>query len=178
MLRKVISGGQTGADRAGLEAAKVLGIQTGGTTMPGFMTSKGPDYALRDKFGLREVQSSNWLLTSQHLAIRTRKNVENSDGTIIFRTAASPGSDLTISLCQERNKPLLIIYDLRDFRYDENRNVIIDFIKANNIVTLNVAGHRNDKTAGMIGYQEAVQKVLVAALFWVREGAALPQFQL
>lgn len=54
-IEKVISGGQTGADRAALEAAAKLGVPTGGWAPPGFLTSRGKDFALRDQFHLKEI---------------------------------------------------------------------------------------------------------------------------
>ena len=52
-LSKIISGGQTGADRAGLEVAKRLGYETGGTVPRGYKTSTGPDPTLKE-FGVVE----------------------------------------------------------------------------------------------------------------------------
>jgi hypothetical protein len=52
MLRKIISGGQTGADIAGLDAAVLLHIPTGGTVMKGFKTESGPNFELGYKYGL------------------------------------------------------------------------------------------------------------------------------
>ncbi|KAL6067628.1 Molybdenum carrier, variant 4 [Balamuthia mandrillaris] len=49
---KIISGGQTGADRAGLEAGRLLGIATGGTAPSNFLTERGPDQTLKRLFGL------------------------------------------------------------------------------------------------------------------------------
>ena len=54
MLAKIISGGQTGADTGGLLAGKRLGIKTGGTAPPRFMTDAGTNYALHLSFGLVE----------------------------------------------------------------------------------------------------------------------------
>lgn len=82
-LRQVISGGQTGADRAGLECARDLGLETGGTAPKGYRTENGPDVSLRD-FGLVESHSASY-------PDRTRANVRNSDATIWFGTVDSPG---------------------------------------------------------------------------------------
>lgn len=56
LLRKVISGGQTGADRAGLEVAHKLGLETGGWAPSGYVTSLGRDRSLGTKFGLKELR--------------------------------------------------------------------------------------------------------------------------
>ncbi len=54
-LREIISGGQTGADQAGLYVGKMLGLKTGGVAPPHFMTHEGPNpELLRDEYGLVE----------------------------------------------------------------------------------------------------------------------------
>ncbi|GAH86529.1 unnamed protein product, partial [marine sediment metagenome] len=92
LVKKVISGGQTGVDQAGLEAAKELGIKTGGYIPRGFLTENGSDYSLK-KFNLTEMKSTSYV-------IRSIFNVDNSDGTIAFRLKSSPGTDKTIGYCQ------------------------------------------------------------------------------
>ena len=57
LLEKVISGGQKGADKAGIEAAWFYGIPTGGVAPAGFMTANGPDLSLRDQYGLIELEN-------------------------------------------------------------------------------------------------------------------------
>lgn len=61
LVEKIISGGQTGADRGGLEAARTLGIPTGGTAPRGYLTETGPDESLRE-FGLTESKSSAYVV--------------------------------------------------------------------------------------------------------------------
>ena len=58
-IKKVISGGQTGADRAGLEAAKKAGIETGGYCPKDYLTEKGPDKSLKG-FGLIETETREY----------------------------------------------------------------------------------------------------------------------
>ena len=58
LLRMVISGGQSGADRAALEAARDLGINTGGWAPESFKTTSGTDLSLRDTFKLKELKAS------------------------------------------------------------------------------------------------------------------------
>lgn len=126
MVTKVISGGQTGVDRTGLEVAFRLGLETGGTAPKGYRTENGSDYTLRDVYHLRESWSSAY-------PPRTEDNVKEADGTVLFGDMHSPGCKLTIRLCQRHKKP-----------YTENPSVA--FLKAwveqNHIYTLNVAGNR------------------------------------
>ena len=96
-LTKIISGGQTGADIAGLKAAKRLGLATGGTAPPHFGTSKGSQEGLLKSFGLNAIP----LTTSWESAYCSRSmlNVDNADATVAFRVKASPGTDKTIGYC-------------------------------------------------------------------------------
>ena len=105
ILEKVISGGQTGADLAALEAAKLLGLETGGVAPPNYMTTDGANYELKTKFGLQCVE----LNKDQHKNIkvnmsiyyvkRSKINVDNADATVVFRIRSSPGTDKTIGYC-------------------------------------------------------------------------------
>lgn len=128
MLKKVISGGQTGADRIGLEVAKTLGIPTGGTAPRGWKTEAGPDPLLKS-FGLQESVSSDYNK-------RTAENVINSDGTVLFGNMSSPGSVSTLRVLVEEERP-----------YIKNPSIeeLVKFIRDNNITTLNVAGNRGSK---------------------------------
>jgi hypothetical protein len=134
-VERIISGGQTGADRGGLEAGRELGIKTGGTAPPRFMTQKGTDYALRDVFGLTEGEAD-----PQVYPKRTRKNVDDSDGTVWFGNPNSPGGKQTLGHAKQVGKPVLINPDANELRA---------WLSANKIRVLNVAGNREEKTPGI-----------------------------
>jgi hypothetical protein len=91
-LIKVISGGQCGVDKAGLVAAQLAKITTGGTAPKGYRTLDGNDLDLRDVFGLSE----HW---SYSYPPRTENNVKDSDGTVRFalnfRSAGESASGLS-----------------------------------------------------------------------------------
>lgn len=99
---KIISGGQTGVDRAALEVALQLEITTGGTAPFQFMTEKGPDLTLKE-FGLVECKSK-----AKGYRARTYKNAEDSDVTLFFGVE-SPGHRTTQTACRVYNKPFCII---------------------------------------------------------------------
>lgn len=122
---KVISGGQTGADRTGLEVARDLGISTGGTVPRGWRTETGPDPSLRD-FGC--VQSA-----SENYPPRTKANVQNSDGTVWFGRIGSRGYLATKREVDAAKKP-----------YIENPSTLelVGWMNLWKIKTLNVAGNR------------------------------------
>lgn len=151
MLKLIVSGGQCGADVAGLEAAQELGIRTGGFMPKGCLTEKGKNPFLLAKFNLQEHSSSEY----KH---RTYTNVDISDATVIFaKDFASSGTYTTLRALKEYNKPYLKI----DVKKPCSYNFFVDWIVKNSIVTLNVAGNRESHCKGI---QEFVKKFLVEAL--------------
>jgi len=99
MIEKVISGGQTGADIAGLKAAKACGIATGGYMPKGYRTLDGPKPEYAELYNLVELDSSTY-------PPRTQRNVAMSDITIRFATNwVSPGELCTKRYINEYNKP-------------------------------------------------------------------------
>ena len=98
MVTRIISGGQTGADQAGLAVAKRLGIPTAGFIPKGFLTEAGPRPDLAAEYGLTTAYQQ-----------RTERNVRLADGTVVFGDARSPGSMLTIGLCRRHGRPCVTI---------------------------------------------------------------------
>ena len=129
-VTKIISGGQTGVDRIGLEVGKELGIETGGVAPKGYRTEKGPDISLKE-FGLTEDASSGY--TS-----RTLNNLKTADGTVLFGDMKSPGSKQTINNLKKFNKPYIVNPIAKDLQ---------KFLTDNNIEILNVAGNRGSKVS-------------------------------
>lgn len=150
-VERIISGGQTGADRAGLEVGKRRGLQTGGTAPKGFRTEAGPDTTLSD-FGLTESPAGNY-------SVRTVKNVEDADATVVFDLANSTGSRQTVQAAQAAGKPFLHITNLDDA--DAVVAQLQEFLQTNNVRTLNVAGNRASVTEGI---QSQVEGLLDRAL--------------
>ena len=97
MLRKIISGGQTGADRAALDAAIELGIPHGGWIPKGRLTEDGP---LPDRYQLVEMPTASY-------PKRTEQNVIDSDGTLIVTHGKlTGGSALTQKLARSMDAPV------------------------------------------------------------------------
>lgn len=138
MLRKIISGGQTGADQGALEGALLAGVATGGWATRGFLTEVGTNWDLRDKYHLQEAPTFDY-------PERTKLNVRDSDGTLLLGLADSPGSRLTATLCSELVRP---IYRCAWPSAEEVRKVI-QWILTNEIRVLNVAGNRESKNPGI-----------------------------
>lgn len=125
MIKRVISGGQTGVDRTGLEVARELGIPTGGTAPKGWRIDGGADPSLAD-FGLVESPYDTY-------PPRTRENVVNSDATVLFGNMESPGCKLTIKLCKQNQRVYLC---------NPTEDTLKEWIEENDIKVLNVAGNR------------------------------------
>jgi predicted Rossmann fold nucleotide-binding protein DprA/Smf involved in DNA uptake len=104
-VEKIISGGQTGVDRAALDVAMELGIPCGGWCPQG---RRAEDGRIPERYPLQEASSKEY-------PVRTRLNVEDSDGTLVL-TASSPtgGTALTLKLARQLHKPFLLIDLARD----------------------------------------------------------------
>lgn len=139
-MLKVVSGGQTGADIAGLKAATEVGLKTGGWMPKGFKASDGEHPEFAGQFGLKEH-------TSPTYPPRTALNVKESDGTIRFASNFnSPGELLTAKLIRQYQKPSISI-DIRS-QITTPRDVA-DWIIENNIKVLNIAGNSEKTSPGI-----------------------------
>src|SRR5262245_26831515 len=143
---RVISGGQWGADYGGLEAAEHLGIPTGGHAPKNYKTERGSNPELRKRFKLFETHSPGY-------SVRTRINVADADGTLIMATdRKSSGTLLTISCCEELERPYIVNPRLEEFRA---------WLLVHKIKVLNVAGNRESKS---LGIQELTRRFLIESL--------------
>jgi hypothetical protein len=155
VLRAIISGGQTGGDQGGLAAAVVLGLRTGGWVPAGWRTEVGSEPWLAS-LGLREHRSRAY-------QPRTRANVEEGDGTLIFGNPHSPGCTLTARVARAKGKPLFLV-EWRSGWPPPHPEDVADFgewIQENGIVVLNVAGNRESSQPGI---RDAARDFLVKAL--------------
>jgi hypothetical protein len=146
VLERIISGGQTGADRAGLAAALIVGLKTGGWAPKDFLTEEGMNPELGRIYGLKETEG-------HYYPERTERNVRDSDATVLFATSQdSKGTMLTIRLCKQYKKPYIINPTQEEF---------ISFLKTYLVKTLNVAGNRESLSPGIY---KNVLKFLTLAL--------------
>ena len=132
MIEKIISGGQIGADIAGLKFARDKGIPTGGSAPKGFMTETGSRPELRDLYNLGEL-NGNYM-------DRTIQNVKEADGTLIFAEEMTDGSRLTLDTCVKEKKPYLL---------NPTREEFIAWISDYDIRVLNIAGNRESVAPGI-----------------------------
>jgi len=151
MLQKIISGGQTGADRAALDVAIETGISHGGWVPRGRKTEKG---RLPLRYHLKEIQSIDY-------AQRTEFNVADSDATLLISHGIlKGGSALTKTLATKHRKPCLHI-DLDEMSQDRAIEVIKLWLQVRGVRVLNVAGPRASEDPRIY---EDVKNILRAVL--------------
>jgi len=148
---KIISGGQTGVDRAALEWAMANRIPHGGWCPKG---RKAEDGVIPPRFHLKETGSENY-------SMRTRRNVRDSGGTVIFskELGLTAGTQETADVAKEIGKPLLHLISSLEIK--EAATQLDVFLKDHGIVVLNVAGPRASEEPDT---GEFVQAVLSLAL--------------
>ena len=132
MIKRIVSGGQTGVDRAALDVAIKLGIAHGGWIPHGRLTESGP---LPQKYHLKETSSSQY-------SVRTEKNVVDADGTLIISHGPlTGGTEYTREMVIKHNRPWLLI-DLDRTAAFHAAAAINNWILEKKIEILNVAGPR------------------------------------
>ena len=148
MVSKIISGGQTGADRAGLNWAIDAGIPHGGFCPKG---RKAEDGAVPECYALTESTSGNYLQ-------RTEWNARDADGTVIFTmsTPLSGGSKRTADFARKHGRPWIHLHP----GIEAPGAALSAFVSENRIETLNVAGSRGSKEPDVVTF---VFEVLGAA---------------
>jgi hypothetical protein len=139
VIQKIISGGQTGADRAALDFALAHGIPHSGWCPLGRMAEDG---AIPARYQLIETPSPDY-------AQRTEWNVRDADGTVIFSVAPvlAGGSGYTAEIAQRDGKPLLHLSRERDGAMAGQK--LRQFLTKHRIRTLNVAGPRHSQEPGV-----------------------------
>ena len=151
-VQKIISGAQTGADRAALDFALEYGIDSGGWVPPGRQAEDGP---VAKRYSVWEMEAGGY-------PERTEKNVEDSDGTLIFSHGElTGGSLLTREYARKHGKPCLHIDFNRLIAFDAAIDVN-DWLSEHRIAVLNVAGPRESKDPEI--YQ-AVYKMLETVFY-------------
>lgn len=151
MLKKIISGAQTGADVAGLDAAKDFGVETGGLMPFGYKTLDGCKPQYQEIYGISAHHSSSYVP-------RTRRNVKDSDGTARFAfNWNSSGEKCTFKAIVDFDRPYFDV----DLNNPPDVQKFIEWLDEHNIEVLNVAGN-SERTAP--GTYEATKKYLTQAM--------------
>jgi len=138
ILRKVVSGGQTGADRAGLIVAREFGLETGGWLPKGCQTAAGPRPDLIEKYGMQEHPSPNY-------AARTYANAKDSDATIrLAMDFGSRGEICTLNAIKRYHKPWTDI----DLAKPRPPVEVAEWLTEHQVGILNVAGNSEKTFSG------------------------------
>ncbi len=136
IIRRIVSGGQTGVDRGALDAALELGIEHGGWCPRGRLAEDG---VIPSAYQMVETQSDEY-------PVRTERNVIDSDGTLIlYRSRLAGGTHLTRRMAAKHRRPCCLVDLGQDLDFDGVGRWLID----SNIQTLNVAGPRESSSPGI-----------------------------
>ncbi|MEL6897774.1 MAG: putative molybdenum carrier protein [Planctomycetota bacterium] len=150
---KIVSGGQTGVDRAGLDVAIQLGIQHGGWCPGGRLAEDG---SVPSRYVLEEMPTRDY-------AARTLQNVIDSDATLIlYRHRIRGGTLLTKNVALQHARPVLLV------RLDASWEVhhVLDWLQRNQPDVLNIAGPRESGSPGIYDAAlSALMRIMDAALF-------------
>lgn len=139
MIERVISGGQTGADRAGWEAAKAAGIPTGGWMPNGFKAEDGCHPEFAELYGAKQHPSAEY-------RDRTISNIGLADMTLVFGNPNSPGGKL---LFREANSISHSVFPIRS-RNNPSPETTVRFIRRwTGVKALNIAGNRESSSPGI-----------------------------
>lgn len=153
----IISGGQTGADRAALDFAIEHGFAHGGWCPRGRIAEDGripPRYQLRETPSRRYSQRTEW-------------NVRDSDATVAFTLApgVAGGTSLTLAFTRRHDKPALhlsrdALADMHDDPIPAAASLLLAFVRENEVCSLNIAGPRASQAPGVTDF---VRRVLTHA---------------
>ena len=142
MFAKVVSGGQTGVDRAALDVAFEKGLPRGGWCTRG---RRAEDGTLDIRYPLIETPSEEY---SQ----RTEWNARDSDGTLVLtRGTPTEGTAFTIEIAKKLEKPCLVL----DLAEAPKESAVTAWAADHNVRVLNVAGPRESKCPGI--YAQAAE---------------------
>lgn len=150
-VRQIVSGGQTGVDRAALDVALALGLPCGGWCPKGRLAEDGP---IAERYPLRETRSTRY-------ARRTLWNVRDSDATLILaREPLGGGTAYTERCARELERPCLVVApDPGDGAALQRARA---WLVAHEVEVLNVAGPRESGAPGVHDQAVAFLRALLA----------------
>jgi hypothetical protein len=149
-IQRIVSGGQTGVDRAALDWPIANGIEHGGWCPAG---RRAEDGTIPPRYQVKETASPDY-------RVRTRRNVEDSDGTLVLNIGALEGGTLYTTECAKRlGKPYLVVQ--LESVAAQSAGDVRAWVTENRIQVLNVAGPRESKRPGV----QAMGRCYLDALF-------------
>jgi hypothetical protein len=137
-LQRIISGGQTGVDRAALDFAIENHIECGGWCPKG---RRAEDGIIPGHYPLKETSSHQY-------EERTRKNVEESDGLLVFLlNKPDTGTYKAIDYAEKLDKPVYVVH--LTMNTEDQQTGLMDMLEENNIKTVNIVGPRESNSPGI-----------------------------
>jgi len=147
MLERIISGGQTGADRGALDAALARGFPGGGWCPP---DRRAEDGEIPARYPVEPMASGGYRR-------RTIQNLKDADGTVIFyREEIAGGTELTLAQCIRHRRPYRLI-DLAEVAPERAAAILGRFVERHQVAVLNVAGPRE---SGAPGIRDEVERAV------------------
>jgi hypothetical protein len=132
---KIVTGGQTGVDRAALDVALRHGIKCGGWCPAGRLDEFGK---IPDRYPVQELQSGGF-------SERTLQNVKDSDGTVvIYPKELRGGTEQTVRFCVDLKRPYKLVHASK-LSAEDAAKLIAGFVRENKIGVLNIAGPRESE---------------------------------
>jgi hypothetical protein len=151
---RIISGGQTGVDRAALDVALRHGVECGGWCPAGRLDEFGK---IPDHYPVQELQGAGF-------TERTLQNVKDSDGTVVIYPAElRGGTEQTVRFCVELKRPHHLI-DASKISAEGAAKLIGDFVRKNKIGILNVAGPRQSEWPEGYAYASRMVDIFLPTL--------------
>lgn len=149
-ISEIISGGQTGVDRAALDVALELGIPCGGWCPQG---RRAEDGAIPSRYPLKETSDKNY-------NTRTERNVRGSDGTLILKLGPlEGGTALTMETAKLLQRPCLVV----DLENNLDPGVVREWLFNHRIQKLNIAGPRESKWPGIQERAAVFLRIMLAS---------------
>ena len=144
---KIVSGGQTGVDRAALDVALKHGIECDGWCPAGRLDEAG---AIPDRYPVKELEHGSF-------AERTLQNVNDSDGTVIFYVEElCGGTEFTLQCCKQLQRPHILV-DAAKISAEDAAQLVANLVREHKIEILNVAGPRQSEWPS--GYDYALRAI-------------------
>jgi hypothetical protein len=161
-LIKIVSGGQTGVDRAALDAALAANFPCGGWAPGDRMAEDG---VIPDRYPLIPLPQGGY-------RERTRLNVSDSDGTVIlYNEVLKGGTRLTRNLCALLKRPYILIESQETPDPMVAAGAVLKFIEANQIEVLNVSGPRLSGWKEGYVFASAVVREVLSKSCWIPLGS-------
>jgi len=151
MAIAIVSGGQTGVDRAALDAAREAGVAHGGWCPRG---RRAEDGAIPARYPLQETPEAD-------PAQRTAWNARDADATLaLVRGEAHGGTALALEHAAALGRPVLVL----DLDADPGVQDVLAWLRSANVGTLNVAGPRESEAPGIYGEALALLRSVLGAI--------------